>query len=67
MENKQLTVSDIASLKALLEAAHARGAFKMGELSTVGLLYDKLAYFVEQAQAQLQQNQTQQAQGENNA
>jgi len=67
MENKQLTVADMASLKALIEAAHTRGAFKVGELTTVGMLYDKLTYFIEQSQAQLQQNQTQQAQGEQNA
>lgn len=68
MENKQLTVADMASLKSIIEAANARGAFKAQELSTVGMLYDKLAYFVEQSQAQLQaQNQLQQAQGEQNA
>lgn len=70
MENKQLTVADMASLKSIIEAANARGAFKAQELSTVGMLYDKLAYFVEQSNAQLQaqaQNQLQQAQGEQNA
>jgi hypothetical protein len=70
MENKQLTVADMASLTALIEAANARGAFKAAELSTVGMLYDKLTYFVEQSQSQLQaqaQNQPQPAQGEQNA
>ncbi len=65
MENKQLTVADMASLKAIIEAANSRGAFKATELTTVGMLYDKLAYFVEQSQAQLQaQAQTQSVQGE---
>ena len=65
MENKQLTVADMASLKAIIEAANSRGAFKATELTTVGMLYDKLSYFVEQSQAQLQaQAQTQPVQGE---
>jgi hypothetical protein len=66
MENKKLTVSDMASLKGLLEAACTRGAFKAVEMSTVGLIYDKLNHFVEQSTAQLQQPQ-QVAQGETNA
>jgi hypothetical protein len=70
MENKQLTIADMASLKSIIEMAHARGTFKTEELSLVGMIYDKLSYFVVQSQAQLQeqaeQNQ-QQAQGEQNA
>lgn len=65
MENKQLTVADMASLKGLIEAACTRGAFKAAEMSTVGIIYDKLEYFVEQSTAQLQPPQT--AQGETNA
>lgn len=76
MENKHLTVADMASLKAIIEMAHARGTFKPEELSTVGLLYDKLTDFVAQSQAHLQQQaeiaaqnekNLQQAQGEQNA
>lgn len=70
MENKQLTIADMASLKAIIEMAHARGTFKTEELSTVGIIYDKLTYFVAQSQAQLQaqaDEQQQQAQGEQNA
>lgn len=63
MENKQLTVADMASLKAIIEAANSRGAFKATELTTVGMLYDKLAHFVEQAQLQAQA-QTRPVQGE---
>ena len=65
MENKQLTVADMASLKAIIEAANSRGAFKATELTTVGMLYDKLAHFVEQSHAQLQaQAQTHPVQGD---
>ena len=64
MENPQLTIADLASLKTLLEAAANRGAFKAAEMSTVGSVYDKLAKFVEASSAQLAQ---QQAQGDENA
>lgn len=67
MENKQLTVADMASLKVLLEAACTRGAFKATEMSTVGNVYDKLVAFVEQSTAQLNQPPAQQSQGEANA
>ena len=65
MENVQLTIADMASLKGLLEAACNRGAFKAPELSTVGAVYDKLAKFVEQSTAQIAAQQ--QAQGDQNA
>ena len=64
MENVQLTVGDMASLRGLLEAACNRGAFKATEMSTVGAIYDKLSKFVEATTAQLA---AQQAQGETNA
>jgi hypothetical protein len=64
MENAQLTIADMASLKGLLEAAANRGAFKAHEMSTVGAIYDKLSKFVEVTTAQLAE---QQAQGEQNA
>jgi hypothetical protein len=64
MENAQLTIADMASLKGLLEAAANRGAFKAHEMSTVGVIYDKLSKFVEVTTAQLAE---QQAQGEQNA
>jgi hypothetical protein len=69
MENKQLTVADMASIKSLLEAAMSRGTFKPAEYLAVGVVYDKLCYFVEQSQAQLEQQNLnqQQAQGEQNA
>lgn len=65
MENTQLTIADLASLKSLLEAACNRGTFKANEMSTVGVIYDKLSKFVEQQTAQLAAQQ--QAQGDQNA
>lgn len=64
MENVQLTVADLASLKSLLEAACNRGAFKAAEMSMVGNLYDKLSQFVDQTAAQVQAKP---AQGDQNA
>jgi len=66
MENVQLTIGDMASLKALLEAAVNRGAFRANELTTVGAVYDKLAQFVDAATGQLAEQQ-QQAQGDTDA
>ena len=55
MENASLTLADMASLKNLIEAATARGAFRANEMSTVGSIYDKLDAFLTVTQAQLAQ------------
>ena len=55
MENASLTLADMASLKNLIEAATARGAFRANEMSTVGSIYDKLDAFLAATQAQLAQ------------
>jgi hypothetical protein len=55
MENASLTLADMASLKNLIEAATARGAFRANEMSTVGNIYDKLDAFLTATQAQLAQ------------
>ena len=55
MENASLTLADMASLKNLIEAATARGAFRANEMSTVGGIYDKLDAFLTATQAQLAQ------------
>lgn len=60
MENAQLTVADMASIKGIIEAACTRGAFRAAEMSTVGEIYNKLSLFVEQTAAQLQQELPQQ-------
>lgn len=43
----------MASLKQILEAGCARGMFRANEMTTVGILYDKLAQFVETTQRQM--------------
>lgn len=69
MENIQLTIADLASIRSILEAASQRGAFKANELTHVGTVYDKLSAFLQATQAQLEsdtENQTQPP-GESNA
>jgi hypothetical protein len=64
MENTQLTIADLASLKQIIDAACTRGAFKAAEMKPIGDVYDKLSAFldtvvaqeVEQAQPQGDQN-----------
>ena len=57
MEN-QITVTDLALLKSLVEVASTRGAFKADELSTVGQVYDKLNQFLQQLIEQAEQSES---------
>jgi len=58
MEN-QLSITDLAVLKNVIDVACSRGAFKAAEMKQVGEIYDKLTAFlnavVAQAEAQTQQ------------
>ena len=58
MENAQLTLTDIISVKHLIDAACTRGAFKAHEMQSVGELYNKISRFVDETQAQIQAQQT---------
>ena len=66
MENTQLTITDMISIKNIIDAACTRGAFKAGEMKNVGELYEKLSHFIETVTAQAD-NQTANTQGEANA
>ena len=69
MEN-QLTITDLASLRSLIELASERGAFKAGELASVGTVYNKLHSFLLSVQEQIDAQEAQQqaqTQGETNA
>ena len=48
MQNTQLTLADLASLRSLIQAAYSRGAFRIEESSQVGIIYDKLSTFLDQ-------------------
>ena len=56
MENNTITISDLDTIKNIINLAASRGAFRGEELSMVGTVYDKLSAFleavIEQAKAQ---------------
>jgi hypothetical protein len=66
MENTQLTITDMVSIKNIIDAACNRGAFKACEMKQVGELYEKLGLFIESVQAQAVE-QSANTQGEANA
>ena len=69
MENAQLTLADLSSLKQILDAACTRGAFRAAEMKSVGEVYEKLSTFLDAVVAQ-QKNQERvqaQSQGDQNA
>ena len=66
MENAQLTIADLASLHALIDAACTRGAFRAAEMTSVGETYDKLSRFLEASKQQDQADQAE-TQGDTNA
>jgi hypothetical protein len=60
MENQQITIADLDTIKNIIDLACTRGAFRGAELSQVGVVYDKLTVFLEaviaQAKAQEESN-----------
>jgi hypothetical protein len=56
MENNTVTISDLDTIKNIINLAASRGAFRGEELTMVGTVYDKLTTFleavIEQAKAQ---------------
>jgi hypothetical protein len=54
-DDQNLTLTDLSSIKNLIEVACNRGAFRAEEMTTVGAVYEKLAGFLnnvaEQARA----------------
>jgi hypothetical protein len=66
MENQQLSITDLAVLKNVIDVASTRGAFQASEMKTVGEVYEKLTAFlnavVAQAESQTQVQESQQLQ-----
>lgn len=52
----ELTVQDLGSIKQIIDVASQRGAFKPGEMMTVGQVYTKLDTFLAAVQKQQQEN-----------
>lgn len=65
MQNTQLTLADLASLRSLLQAAYSRGAFRIEEATQVGAIFDRLSAFLDQQPAPDQA--TDATQGDSNA
>ena len=62
---QELSVTDLAVLKNIIDLACERGAFRGPELKTVGEVYDKLTTFLAWVVAQAESQS--QSQGEPNA
>lgn len=45
-QSTELTVQDLQALKVIIDVASQRGAFKPGEMVTVGQTYNKLEQFL---------------------
>lgn len=58
----ELTINDLNAMKAIIDIASSRGAFKPNEMVAVGQTYNKLSAFLEavskQAEAQKATTQT---------
>lgn len=47
-ESTELNISDLQALKAIIDVASSRGAFKANELEAVGKTYNRLNNFLAQ-------------------
>jgi hypothetical protein len=47
MENTQITIADLDTIKNVIDLACTRGAFRGAEASQVGAVYDKLTLFLD--------------------
>ena len=54
MENQSITVSDLDTLRNIIDLACTRGAFRANEVKAVGELHEKLTTFLEAVVAQAQ-------------
>jgi hypothetical protein len=56
MDDTQITIADLDTIKNIIDLACTRGAFRGAELTQVGVVYDKLSLFlgavIAQAKAQ---------------
>ena len=52
MENNNITIADLDTIKNIIDLACTRGAFRGAEISQVGAVYDKLTVFLEAVIAQ---------------
>jgi len=60
----QLSITDLAVIKKLIELASSRGAWQAPELKTVGETYDRLSAFLDSLVQQAEAQTEAQSQGE---
>jgi ATP phosphoribosyltransferase len=60
MENVTLTITDLATLRNIVDLASTRGAFRANELREVGEIYDRLSRFIDASIAASQAQQEEQ-------
>lgn len=68
-KNAQLTITDLASLKQIIEVSCARGTFQAGEMKGVGEVYERLDSFlksISEAAERAKEEPQEPQQGENN-
>ena len=61
MDNKQITIADLDTIKNIIDLACTRGAFRGSEISQVGAVYDKLSLFLEAVIAQAKEQEANKA------
>lgn len=49
---QELTLQDLATMKAIIDIASERSAFKPGEMAAVGTVYNKLVAFLKAVEEQ---------------
>lgn len=59
MDNTQITIADLDTIRNVIDLACTRGAFRGAEISQVGAVYDKLSMFLEAVVAQAKEQEAQ--------
>jgi hypothetical protein len=58
MDNTQITIADLDTLKNIIDLASTRGAFRAAEMKEIGEVYNKLSSFLEAVVAQAKEQET---------
>jgi hypothetical protein len=66
MENITLTITDLVTLRNIVDLASTRGAFRANELREVGEVFDRLNQFVDASVAAAQAQQDTQTVAQSN-
>lgn len=59
-----LKITDLETIRQALDLAAVRGAFRANEMRRVGEVFEKLSFFLDNMQAQINSPQTEPEQGE---